>query len=216
MDNLSQQDLDVRLQWLGCCLADKAHSVANSYRIGKNCADEHMVELQLMVALMEVLTCYNILVTGVTEVLATTSIPNFESVNSAINYAVSIDSTSIVATTAAVVDGTNLATQIAAAINAGTGTHGYTASTSGTGKMNLIIVAPVGSGATANTYIATVTTDPGGIATDVSGNFSGGVTAVEEVTEEDNCITEEEAQNIVEYLGNKCEICFAPIGYDYE
>lgn len=71
------------------------------------------------------------------------------------------------------------ATAVAAAIQAGTGTHGYTAAAVGA---VVTVSAPTGQGATANGRSFTV--DPDGDVTvgTVSSTFTGGVTAVAQVT----------------------------------
>lgn len=58
--SLSQQDLNVRLQKIGCCTGEQAKLAARYYLYGSECAEEQLQKLTLLNAYLDILSCYNV------------------------------------------------------------------------------------------------------------------------------------------------------------
>lgn len=57
---LSQQDLDVRLQKIGCCTGAQAKQLAQYYMYGSECNEEQLQKLTILNAYLDILTCYKV------------------------------------------------------------------------------------------------------------------------------------------------------------
>jgi len=59
MIKLPKQNFDVRLQLIGCCLAEKATVIRNKQRFGTACVEEIKL-FEYFIILLEVLKCYTV------------------------------------------------------------------------------------------------------------------------------------------------------------
>lgn len=57
---LSQQDLDVRLQKIGCCAGAQAKLLAQYYMYGSECKEEQLQKLTILNAYLDILSCYKV------------------------------------------------------------------------------------------------------------------------------------------------------------
>lgn len=64
--NFNQTDFDVRMQHLGCCVSDKANSIAVDLSLGKDC-NRKIQELELIVAYKSALNRYQVLSDSISE-----------------------------------------------------------------------------------------------------------------------------------------------------
>lgn len=64
---LSQQDLDVRLQKIGCCTGAQAKQLAQYYMYGSECNEEQLQKLTLLNAYLDILSCYKVQATTDTD-----------------------------------------------------------------------------------------------------------------------------------------------------
>lgn len=67
MVNLSQDDIDVRLQTIQCCIGDLTSKLITSIKIGSSKAHCQLIELQVLQGMIESVECYNVLSDDVTE-----------------------------------------------------------------------------------------------------------------------------------------------------
>jgi hypothetical protein len=67
MVNLTQNDIDVRLQTINCCIGELTNSLLIKIKIGSKDAKCKLQELQILQNMVEALKCYNILSDDVTE-----------------------------------------------------------------------------------------------------------------------------------------------------
>jgi len=58
--NLSQQDLNVRLQKTGCCVGQEAKRLAQYYLYGSECAEEQLQKVTILNAYLDILSCYQV------------------------------------------------------------------------------------------------------------------------------------------------------------
>ncbi len=65
--NLSQQDLDIRLQLTEQYISDFSVNVANQFSYGQKCAEHNFKTLALLVCYVEALTCYQPITGNITE-----------------------------------------------------------------------------------------------------------------------------------------------------
>lgn len=59
MIKLPENNFNVRLQLISCCLADKAKQISDKQKLGVNCVEE-LKKLQYFTILLEILRCYTV------------------------------------------------------------------------------------------------------------------------------------------------------------
>jgi len=194
--DLTQQDLDVRLQLINCCIGEKTADLLNKIKIGAKTVPCKLQELQIMQEMVEILKCYDV---TLEEVLATGSITmNTSTPDTIINVSVGGISISgdLLITTSDTNEQMSILTDV---INAYQST--YTA-TLNTDNVSYIIEIE----GTCTNQIITVESEN----TILIENLEDGVCLT------DNCLTEEQVQSMFNWMAKKCGICFQPPGFDYE
>lgn len=202
MANLSQQDIDVRLQLAGCAYATLAEEFRKDLIYGKKCTVKDKLNLALLNIYIEMLECYNFL--NETEVLSTGeltitsvfdgNILTFYVGGIPITGAINISSSSVPDATTAIVNAIN------------SYSDSYTAVSPGSGRVT--ITGPCTNEELTYTFTVGVFAAPV-----ITGSGMTGGTCV--VTEENNCVTEEEIQEIIEKISKLTDICFQAIGFNY-
>lgn len=206
MATLNQQDIDVRLQLSACCAGDLGDTMAKAFMYGKSCADKHLRDLQVLVGYIESVSCYKI-ITDETLATATVTIgtnAGGETLTLKIN-----SNQGLITLGSATWATSNNATgaALATSINAGTATHGYTASNN---SGVVTITAATGTGSYPNGLALSKTGTMAVTLTDIAGG-------VDEVKDDDgtNCLTEKQVNDIFEAIEEICELCFAAPGTSY-
>ena len=200
---LNQNDINIRLQYITCCLATKADELAKSYTLGLECADAHMKKLAMLDAMFEAIHAYvpqEVVAHGIINITS----GNFGSVTAVVN-AVTIGSANWNSGTS------QTASDLAAAINALTSSNGgFTATSAGS---TILIYAPDGSGDSYN--LTAITANVTGNVVATTQPFDGGVDGLEEDDMDDNCLTEAQIEDMFEYASKGCSICFPAGGTTY-
>ena len=202
---MKQQDNNVRVQLLTCCISDKAKDISDKLFLGipQDCQQNTM---NLMIAMKDALSCYK---PNNGEVLATGTLTLTAGNGNTIT--VFVNSVQICLPVTFITDLTTTATAIATAINAYTSNPDYTATSSG---QVVTISAVEESGDSPNTFVVSYTTTSGGGLTSMTATvtaMTGGVDA--DVTK--NCLTQTEVDSMWDYISSKCHICFAPYNTTY-
>lgn len=212
MSTFNTTDILVRHQLLGQYISNFGDETAIAEFYGKACWEEHLKELKLLVALSRILRNYN---AQVNETIGTVTLTLLAGNNGSVTVKLSgltlgtaIYNTSLTHTIALLAANLNTTCSTLAE------TLRFTAVANGT---TMTISSPVGTGTLYNNLLLTaiftgITTD---FITALSGTitkFSGGIT---EVTEDDNCLTEIQAQSLWNEISKLTDICFMPIGTSY-
>lgn len=194
--DLTQQDLDVRLQLINCCIGEKTADLLAKIKIGAKTVPCNLQELQVMQEMIEILKCYDV---TLEEVLATGSVTmNSSTPDTIIN--VSIGGISISGDLVITTSDTNAQTAILCdLINSFQST--YTAVLN-TDNVQYVIEL---TGTCTNQLVTVESED-----TIVIEDLEGGVCLT------DNCLTEVQVQAMFNWMAKKCGICFQPPGFDYE
>lgn len=200
MESLNETDFLIRLRLASCCSGTKGSELLSKIKIGAKDVDCKLKELQIIQGMIESLKCYKVL--NDTEVLATGSI---EIVNLVLNETfeffingVTLIGPRIITTTNIAVAGPALTAFINSYQDVYTATYDSgTVTLTGTCKNYPLDV--VISGGDKQSVINTT-------------DFHGGAC---EITEADNCLTEEQVQSMFNYIQTKCKLCFAPLGTEY-
>lgn len=199
---LTRNDVVIRTRKMLCCVSRMASDLSRKYANGIMPCDEEIKKVELMIAYIEVLKCYE---PPIAEVLARGT-ATLSGTNGTILMLVN----NVPITENPVAFATDLATTAAAietAADAFTSVPDYTVAVNGS---VLTITATAGSGAVANGYaIAAITT--GNLAVTTTA-FTGGVTGR---VDGDNCFTSVRAQNIFSQVEELSDIAFAPNGITY-
>lgn len=209
MTNLNLTDLLVRLQLSGCKYGELANRFADDLKYGKKCAHTNMRNLLLLNAYIELLECYTPL--NSTETLATGYF-QFQAVDLTngpyLELFVNGESISGVFTPTSTNNNTEM-TALGNQINAYQSTYVATGGINpDNGKPQLII-----TGTCKNDSLICVPHIPFGNKTWYKlGGLTGGVCAT---TEEDNCLTEEQVQNMLNTVSKLTGLCFQAAGFEY-
>jgi len=194
--DLTQQDLDVRLQLINCCIGEKTADLLAKIKIGAKTVPCKLQELQIMQEMIEILKCYDV---TLEEVLATGSITmNTSTLDTTINVSVGGISISgdLVITTS---DTNEQMTILCDLINSYQSTYVAVLNTDNVSYIIEII-------GTCSNQIVTVDSQD----TILIENLSGGICLT------DNCLTEEQVQSMFNWMAKKCGICFQLPGFNYE
>lgn len=195
--DLTQQDLDVRLQLINCCIGEKTADLLAKIKIGAKTVPCKLQELQIMQEMIEILKCYDV---TLEEILPFGTID--------------ISNTDQDATINILINGISIS-----------GTYTTTSSTPSTEMIALTAIINNYQDAYIATYnvanhlieIQSTTCTNGNITITQTGKISILVTDLSEgVCLTDNCITEEQVQAMFNWMAKKCGICFQLPGFNYE
>lgn len=209
MTNLNLTDLLVRLQLSGCKYGELANRFADDLKYGKKCAHTNMRNLLLLNAYIELLECYTPL--NYTETLATGYF-QFQTIDlnngPYLELFINGESISGVFTPTS----TNVNAEMLALgnqINAYQSTYVVTSGVNPVnGKSQLVI-----TGTCKNDSLTCVPHIPFANKTAyILGGLTGGACIV---TEEDNCLTEEQVQNMLNTVSKLTGLCFQTAGFEY-
>ena len=196
MIELTQQDLDVRLQLASCCIGDKTTDLLAKIKIGAKTVPCKLQELQVMQEMLEYLKCYDV---TLQETLATGSITmNTSTLDSVINVSVG----GITITGDLVITSSDTNEQMTIIYNLINSYQSVYAATLNTDNVSYIIEI---EGTCSNEIITVESED-----TILIENLTNGVCLT------DNCLTEEQVQAMFNWISRKCSICFQPPGFTYE
>lgn len=207
---LSQQDLDVRLQKIGCCAGAQAKLLAQYYMYGSECKEEQLQKLTILNAYLDILSCYKVQATTATDWV----------------YVVDVDSIKSLPIGAQIdvfIGGELIATYITKTTETCNEIGGLNVAISN----NPNVISSIGSCAKSDNTItitvpcnmtpAYVKTYYGADTTDYTSYFP--VYVAQEgkciTGDEDNCVTEEQIEVILENIAIMCKECFKPNGFAY-
>lgn len=192
---LSQADITSRLQYVTCCLAKKSDSIINGVMTGLECSDDHIEKFGIIDAMVNAIQNYTPLEVPAYGMVSITS----NGAGTILVYVNAVLIGSAVGGSTAAITATNLAT----AIN-GQGS-GFIAIAS---SIAVIIFAPPGLGSLENGAVITYTA---ATMTIVAQNFIGGQDGVILANIGlNNCLTESQVNDMFEYIGNYCGLCYPP------
>ncbi len=203
MANLSQQDLDVRLQLSSCCSGTKGGELLSKIKVGSKDVNCKLQDLQVIQGMLKYLKCYKPLVETETLATGTIEINTIDIGDSAQFFINGIPITDVS------LSGTSNETTAMIALTNAINTY----QTTYTAEFDPLsgskgIVRIVG---TCDNNILSINVTSGTITTTLTGMYGGTC----EVTENDNCLTEVQTQSMFNYLATKCKECFQPIGFSY-
>lgn len=212
---LSQQDIDVRLQQLGCCIGAEAKKLANYYMYGSECKEEQLQKLTLLNAYADMLSCYSVQATANTDNIFLVSFTDVYKTNFLAGNIVhfylgdgevyTYTVTGGVACTEIndIANGiTNLPDlgdiiEVSAACN-GSKAEVFIETTCGAKDLQVIMTQVIDE-VTYETIIPVQLYQEGKC----------------ETTDDDNCITEDQVNTIVENIAKTCKKCFKSEGFAY-
>lgn len=198
MISLVQQDLLIRLQKANCCNGQLASRLVDKIKIGASDVNCKLQELQVIQEMLEYLQCYRVLLE---EVPSSGRITFDGEVGSVIRFKVGDD---YISSNFTLVEG-NEEDYPAVVLNINAYQDTFTASWNGT-TLYMELEGPCDE------------TDDIGIEV-ISGSVDVTLTAMDdgvcEVTESDNCLTEEQVQAMFSYIQRRCKICWQLPDSDY-
>lgn len=191
---ISQENMDIRLQRLICCIGNLAGDIANSISIG-GCYTEKLFKLKILIGYLEALECYSI---NDEEILASGTIQLNSIVSSGLDIEVFVNGINISGTyTTISTNAANNTRLLGEQINSYQNTY-LTTYDSVTRTLTI-------TGKCSNDII-TINSDDG-ITSTITG-LSGGVCST-------NCITEDQVLDMFEKVSNYCNICFPNPEYNF-
>jgi len=200
--SISQQDLNVRLQLLNCCIGTMAGILVDKIKIGAKDVNCKLQELQVLQRMLKYIQCYKVSIEEVQ------SVGGFQITVLNIGYTLEIFVNGVSITGVQTAVTTNRNTTMHALVDIINAYQSvYTASINETGDLHSVILhGPCEGG------IVTYETDSldGNIevsTTDLEGGVCG--------EEYDNCLTETQLLSMIDWMATKCGICFQPLGFNY-
>lgn len=189
-----------------CCAGTLGNKVANDFKYGLKCAEADLKKLKLLNAYIEILCEYSPL--SSTETLATGQITlSHDTPAPSGTVKIYVNGVLIGQATASTTL-TQLAIDLNTSINSTTSAPDYTSTRD---TYTLTISGATGSGSLPNGYQITYVVT-GNLTVDVVQNMAGGISLIEDG---DQCLTEEQAQNMFEEISEICKSCFGTINYTY-
>lgn len=200
--NLNQQDFNVRLQLINCCLGTKTSELIDKIKIGAKDSNCKLQDLQVGLNMLKYLSCYKLPIEEVQ------SVGSFQitTLTSGYTLEVFVDGVSITGLQTSVSNNRNASmTALVNIINNYQTT--YTAVLNTENDLYQVdIYGPCTGGEV--TYETDARMGEIVLSTE---DLTGGICAVEY----DNCLTEEEVYAMFDFLSKKCAICFQPPGFNY-
>lgn len=202
--SISQTDLLVRLQLLGCKYGDLANTYANTLKWGMKCSKENLSKLIMLNTLIEILECYD------TRVLTTPILPTVVFHNEKGYFGIGdfielqIEGTPVIGVIT--FDSTDILEQLGQIYDALIA-EGYTAVITGDDNAcDLEITLPC-----TNPTVDIVVNDINTV--NLPYDEIGDCT---EIPQGKNCLTEEQLLSLLDKIANLVKQCFMPIGFEYE
>lgn len=197
----TEDDIEVRLANAKCCAGNLAYKTANAFKYGLSTSKCLLKQLELLEIYIEALCKYQALINE--ETVSTGTIIITGGTGSTVRG--KINGVIISEYTAIDVDPKITASNLNDGINSFEQTTGLPTYTSTVQDVTLTISASRGTGSEPNGYQTTLEPTAGTVIYTTT-DFSEGEN---EVTEKDNCITEEEMQDLFEQINIICKSCSA-------
>jgi len=199
MSILSQQDLNVRLQLLNCCIGTKAGILVDKIKIGAKDVNCKLQDLQVMQNMLKYIQCYNV---NTGDGRSSGSI-QIITLNVGFTLGMTINGTELIPT--------------------------FTIATNDRNFTMDAFVTYINS--TQTTYTAVLNTDDALYSIELYGPCANAdivytTNAPKEEVEllitdlttegcRENCLTETQVISMIDWMANKCGICFQPPGFNY-
>ena len=203
MVSINQQDLNVRLQLVNCCLGTKASELIDKIKIGAKDSNCKLQDLQVGLNMLKYLACYKV----DTEEVQSQGYFQVTTATAGFTLEIFIDGVSITGPQNITSPNRNtIMTAAVAIINSYQDV--YTATLDTTNDLYKVIISGPCEGG-----IITYETDAtkGEIVLGVE-DLSGGI--CKKIY--NNCLTEDQVLAMFDFLSTKCGICFQPLGFNYE
>lgn len=207
---LSQQDLDVRLQKIGCCAGAQAKLLAQYYMYGSECKEEQLQKLTILNAYLDILSCYKVQATTDTNWVYTIDVTGVKLLPSGSQIDIFIGGELI---TSYITRTTEYCNEVSA-LNDAILTNPDVISATGICALSgstITITVPCDM---TPAYVKTYYNDG-----DVDYTSYFPVYVQQEgkciTGDEDNCVTEEQVEVILENIAIMCKECFKPNGFAY-
>jgi hypothetical protein len=203
MSTLTQQDFDVRLQLINCCIGNKAGTLIDKIKIGAKDVNCKLQDLEVSIKMLEYLKCYKL------DIPEVQSVGSFQITTLTVGFTLEIfiDGVSITGIQTASI--TNRNTTMHALVNIINSYQStYTAVINETGDLHSVdLYGPCEGG--------TLTYETDGTSGEIElslTDLEGGECAIEY----NNCLTEDQIIAMIDWMSNKCNLCFQPPGFLYE
>lgn len=207
---LSQQDLDVRLQKIGCCTGAQAKQLAQYYMYGSECKEEQLQKLTILNAYLDILSCYKVQATTGTDWIYVVDVDNIKLLPAGAQIDVYIGGELI---TSYITKTTEACNEINALNNAILSNPSIISSIDVCNETTKEITITVPCNMTPAYVKAYYQLD----ATEYTIYFP--IYVAQEgkciTGDEDNCVTEEQVEVILENIAIMCKECFKPNGFAY-
>jgi hypothetical protein len=204
---LSQTDLDVRLQQLGCCIGKEAKKLQQYYAWGSDCVEEQLNKVLLLEAYAEILKCYKVQATSETR---WTYVATFDTKDSmSVGDTIEIFGNGLLLLEYTVASTTEC-TVVTALSNLLAEVSGIGISRPSCGASQITMTFDADCEITP--VFIKYTTQEGDISYIPVSVYEEGEC---ESGDDDNCITEDQLNVILENISRLCKVCFQPEGFAY-
>jgi hypothetical protein len=209
--SLSQQDLNVRLQKIGCCTGEQAKLAARYYLYGSECAEEQLQKLTLLNAYLDILSCYKTQSTTETSWSYVFDLGSIKSVSIGDIFNIYINGEVIVNYVSATENICTVNTDIRTLLQANESISSVTGFCNDSGSQIKIVAScdmilpyitythDLGEGLYETEYLPIYTAQEGKCI----------------IGDADNCITEAQVEVMLENIAIMCKDCFKPNGFGY-